>query len=855
MDKITFVQHIRNALSKTYHADGKVSSFPGAKTLTSVEKEVPFTVDGLREKHRLMQLFARKGFAMMKGPLTKILDRESRAGKSDRNASTRTMVLDFDGITIPGYETPEKMQREDLTKVSEIIVRQLPHCFWHSSYIVTASSSMGTKQGQLGLHMEFWLTNSINPKSLKHYLEHLNYTSTFFAEQLRLTEKQAALSYRIDLNLAENSRMIYIAPPVFQLPENNPFMNDKDRIVLVEKTEPMVNLTVELMQVKLEWNKLEAKKRYEALHLAATGVKPQQAKTKRLQLASGMTTVRTNPTEAVMTIVADYGDYVTFNVNNGDSAGYYVRKDEPEIVRNFKGEENFLFRQADAETYTWFMDHYLPAQEADKKKSTGNTDRRKVVPFAYINRSGDTVKYGFYDKDNNELLEMEATTLGSKIIDSWFTRNGAVPPESLPFVKEEFAPQDPRTIDINEDQGVGFINTFKPKPVFFSKLELPAEATNADMSCIEKMKIVAPTIYDLLQHITCGGKEFPYFVNWLAAIFQTREKMRTAWVIHGVQGTGKGSLTDKVLKPILDQAIKIMNVKTLSEQYNAWLADSLIVTVEEFKNANADHAGQMNNRLKEYITEYYVPVRVMRKDFLSCKNYVNFIFFSNEYDAVYIEDTDRRFNVCPRQEISILQRYPDWKKRVEKDVPKEVEHFVRFMMLFKVDMQAATTALDNKAKQKMQESSRRTQDSFVNAIRTGDLDYFVEVLEIPTPLQDGEQVRAAKNAVKVIIRDHVEGQTVSVTNSELRSMYGALVGRTGSAKKFGKMMTRLGLESRRVYQYKSQSRGVEVKWQLNEVDRQRLMQQHGIEKLIVQDQVNSMDQFIAPDCEKQHDQN
>ncbi len=478
-----------------------------------------------------------------------------------------------------------------------------------------------------------------------------------------------------------------------------------------------------------------------------------------------------------------------------------------------------------------------------------------MAPFAYINRTGDTVKYGFYDKEKNQLHDMETTTLGAKVIDSWFTRNGAVPPDTLPFVKEEFAPQDPRTIDINEDQGIGFINTFKPNPVFFSQTTIPEGAIGADMSSIHKMKIVAPTIYDLIQHMTCGGEEFAYFINWLAAIFQKREKMRTAWVIHGVQGTGKGSLTDKVLKPILNNAVRVMNVKTLSEQYNAWLSDSLLVTVEEFKNSHADNAGQMNNRLKEYITEYYVPIRVMRKDFIDCKNYVNFIFFSNEFDAVYIEDTDRRFNVCPRQEISIMQRYPDWKKRVEKDVPKEVEGFVRFMMEFKVDMKAATTALENDAKRRMQESSRRTQDSFVNAIRTGDLEYFVEVLEIPTPLHDGEQVRAAKNAVKVIIRDHKEGETVSVTNSDMRSLYGALVGRTGSAKKFGKMLTRLGLESQRVYQYKGQSRGIEVKWNLNEVDRKRLMQQHKIEKLVVKQHVNSMEEFIPTDCDKQHDQN
>lgn len=845
-DKLTFVQHVRNPLSKTYHADGKVSAFPGAKTLSSVEKEVPFTAEGLQAKHRLMHLFAKKGFAVMKGPLTKILEKESRAGKSDRDAPTKTIVLDFDGISIPGYEVPDQMDEEALKVISEMLVRHLPYCFQQSSYIATASSSMGVKKNRLGLHIEFWLADEINPKALKHYLEHLNYTAPFFANQLRLTEKQAALSYRVDINLAENSRMIYIAPPVFELPDQNPFKNNEDRIILVEKAEPTVNLTVELLQVKIEWNKQEAKKRFEALHLAATGVKPQKAKTKTLQLGSGVTIVRTNPTAAYMTMVADYEEYVTFNVNEGNSAGYYVRKDEPEIVRNFKGEENFLFSEADNDTYQWFMEEYLPAQEAAEKKSTGDTSPLKTVPFAYISRLEDTVKYGYYDKKKNELIDMLPTSLGSKVLEAWFEDRGAIMPERLPFVIETFAPMDERTIDIPNE----FINTFRPNSIFWSKKRIPEEAKGADMDTIAKMKLIAPTIYDLIQHMTCGGEEFPYFVNWLAAVFQKREKLRTAWVIHGVQGTGKGSLTDAVLKPILDRAVRTMNVKTLSEQFNAWLKDSLLVMVEEFKNSHAEHAGQMNNRLKEYITEYHIPIRVMRKDLIDVKNYANFIFFSNEHDAVYIEDSDRRFNVCPRQEITIMQRYPDWKKRIEKDAPKELEAFVRFMMEFKVDMDAATTALDNDAKRKMQESSRRSQDSFVNALRTGNLDYFAEVLEMPMQLQGGEELNASKNALKVLIRDHVEGEPMPVTNSELRSLYGALVGRTGSAKKFGKMLTRLGLQTKKIYRHGIQSRGIEVLWKLNEVDRQRLMQQHKIDVAVVNQHVNNMEEFV-PTSERQ----
>ncbi len=848
MDKLTFVQHVSKSLSKIYHADGKVSSFPGAKTLTSVEKEVPVTREGLKEKLRLMRLFAKKGFAMMKGPFTKELQKESRRGLSDRDAPTRTIILDFDGIEIPGYEAPEQMGEKQLKQIAEMLVNKLPLCFHQSSYIATASSSMGVKRKKLGLHVEFWLTDAIAPKALKQYLEHLNFTSPFFTEQLRLTDKQAALSYRIDINLAENSRMVYIAPPNFELVDKNPFKDNKDRIILVEKDEPAVNLTLELLQVKSEWTSNTAKEKYETLYFATNGVKPKKAKLKRIQLASGITDVRLNPNAAIMTMAGDYGDYCSFNVNDGDSGAYFVRKSEPEIVRNFKGEENFLFKEADKETYDWFVDEYLATQEEETaKKSTGGTDLQKKVPFAYISRSEDTVKYGYYCQKSNELEKIYPTKLGSKVLEDWFSKHGKLIPEQLPFVEEIFAPQDRRTVDLDND----FINLFRPNPVFWSEANIPEEAVGADMDSIQKLKLVAPTIYDLIQHMTCGGEEFPRFINWLAAVFQKRNKMLTAWVIHGVQGTGKGSLTDKVLKPIFDRAVKTMNVKTLSEQYNAWLKDSLLVTVEEFKNAHADHAGQMNNRLKEYITEYHIPIRAMRRDHIDVKNYANFIFFSNEHDAVYIEDSDRRFNVCPRQEIKIMQRYPDWKKRVEKDIPKELEGFVRFMQEFRVDMDAATTALENAAKKEMQESSRRSQDSFVHAIRTGDLSYFTEVLEVPMGIQGAEDLRGSKNAIKTMLRDYKHGEETAIFNYEMRAFYNVLIGNTGSTKKFGKMLSRLGLNTTKPTRNGMQNRGVKVVWRINDLDRQRLITQHKIDKEIINAHTNSMEEFVPPSEKEQ----
>ncbi len=823
MDRLTFIQHIKNPLSKTFHADGTVDSYPPAKLLNSVEKEVEFTQEGLVEKHRLLTLFAKKGFALMKGPLTQILNSESRAGKSDRDAKTRTVVFDFDDITLTGVDVPKTFDSDSLRRITEYVVQKLPGCFHDASYIAHASSSMGTKKHKtVSLHLEFWTVEEIIPAKLKDYLFWLNFDLPFFSEQIKLSASGGALSYRLDPCLADNSRVIFIAPPKFEKKKQNPFKKDADRILLVQKQTPTVNLTTQLLQAQPEKVKQLVEKRLREQYELETGSKWVKPKTKSITLASGRVQLQTNPRRLHMSMYADHGDYCSFNVGTGDSHGYLVNKQEPLIVRNLKGEPNFLFQEADPDTYDWFVNEYLEAEKSEKKSSTGNTDPR-VIPYAYISREQDSLKYGWYAKETNELIDILPTRMKTEL-ENWFSQNGALMPEQLPYHSERFDPTDKRTVDLDNN----FINTFRPSPIFGTTAELPEGAKGADMNSIQKMKLVAPTIYDLLQHVTCGGEEFPYFVNWLAGVFQKKDKMRTAWVLHGVQGTGKGSLIDGILRPIFQKAARSMNLSVLTEKYNQWLAESLLVMVDEFKSADAMNSDHLNNTIKEYISEPYVPIRAMQRNHSEPRNFANFIFCSNQHDAVYIEDSDRRFNVCRRQEITIMQRYPDWKKRVEKDIPKELELFCAFMQDFKVDMGAACTALENEAKENMRENSRRSQETFANALREGDLLYFAEILNIDPQISNHSEVNTAKNYVKAWVRDYKEGDETKIFNGELRAVYAALIGFTGSEEKFGKLMRHYGIIGTRFRRDKKPGRGIRVKWKINDIERQQLIDYHQI---------------------------
>jgi phage/plasmid-associated DNA primase len=59
-----------------------------------------------------------------------------------------------------------------------------------------------------------------------------------------------------------------------------------------------------------------------------------------------------------------------------------------------------------------------------------------------------------------------------------------------------------------------------------------------------------PVIYKLLSNLIPVQIERDYFLNWLAAILQTRNKMMTSFVFVGEQGSGKGVTLEHIIRPL-----------------------------------------------------------------------------------------------------------------------------------------------------------------------------------------------------------------------------------------------------------------------------------------------------------------
>lgn len=176
------------------------------------------------------------------------------------------------------------------------------------------------------------------------------------------------------------------------------------------------------------------------------------------------------------------------------------------------------------------------------------------------------------------------------------------------------------------------------------------------------------TIYRLLLHLVDYDQSgLEYLLDWLAAPLQSlhagRGAMRTlsAVVLHGVQGTGKGFLTE-ILREVYGDYLLTIGQGNLEDAFEPAKMTKLLFLVanEVTSTTNRDEATM--NRLKAWVTEDYIPIRRMMQAGDEARVHFNMLFTSNADRPVRLEPSDRRYSVwiqdhkLPASIIDELQR-------------------------------------------------------------------------------------------------------------------------------------------------------------------------------------------------------
>lgn len=655
-------------LTKTFKlVDGTLEKVGHPRVVEYVSHEEAWAT--IEDLYALLTKHADLGHCFLKGNLNRQLVNESRAGTTDANAPTRLAVLDLDGVK--GVKNVDGLLR--MLDAADV------------DHVVQYSSSMGVVPDRgLSAHVFMLLAREYPPALLKQWLMHLNLTVPVLRNNLGMTRTNNALRWTLDVTTCQNDKLIYIAPPLLGDGVEDGFVGD--RIQLVRRKKRSFELPDKLPSA--EANKVAAEAALNELREKA-GL-PRRAKVS--YKTSGPIEYMAKPDQAIVTGIKRERGFVYLNINGGDSWGYYHPDTNPEFIHNFKGEP--VFRTKDLVPDYWH-DVRKTSFEA-RKVQTG------LVYLAF--RDFRTAAYwnGTWDPEAKDLRIAEAR--GKEQLADFLKQHGQPVGDFVEDWDVRFAPNDPEIVNVEAKT----VNLFQPSEYMAAEHE--------------PVKEVPPAIRRLVLHAVGGDEEMlEHMMNTLAVIFQHRCRTETAWVLHGIEGTGKGLFLNKVLRPIF-KYVTSKRMRELDSQFNGYMERCLILWLDEMQLSALNNAADVvESDIKNYIVEPIISIRRMHMMPYEAPNHMNLIIPGNKDDVMVISPTDRRFNVAPYQATKF-----ETSDEELAQVEEELMGFAGYLATRRADRQVARTPRNNAAKQRMAHISLSSVDVVARAVLSGDLQFLWE---------------------------------------------------------------------------------------------------------------------------------
>lgn len=136
-------------------------------------------------------------------------------------------------------------------------------------------------------------------------------------------------------------------------------------------------------------------------------------------------------------------------------------------------------------------------------------------------------------------------------------------------------------------------------------------------------------------------KERHLVKRWIATLY-ARPEVRMIYALLLVsqeQGTGKSSLGNILANLVGFHNTSFPSESAIGETYNSWLAKRRLIVCNEIYSG---HSFKMFNKLKDLISEPTVTLREMYKNSTDMQNWAHFIMCSNSFNALKLDERDRR---------------------------------------------------------------------------------------------------------------------------------------------------------------------------------------------------------------------
>lgn len=714
------------------------------------------TVKNTHEFAEALRKHAKLGHCLMKGGFDRLLTDESRAGHSV-NETHEWVCFDFDKIDCP----------PTMDGALVAIGKYLPSVCKNTEAIIQLSSSCFNPQTKkLSAHIFMVLDKPLTTEQLSEWLTSLNFTEPLLSE-LRLSDSAIALSWPLDRSVAHPSKLLYITAPAcigFEPP-----IKAQGAIAHVPGAHPKLkvpyftNVPRETQHAQI--NALRTKISLPTREYLTSMHRDQE--------------ILREPGDCVIHGLRRSGaDFLRFNLNGGDSMGYFINLREPHLIGNFKGEP-YLYTVEANETFYKGLTKSLAAMPQQPRGSDG----MEVLAFYATNR-GSKIFVGTYDR-GKDILRVDQSADGAA--DSWLQQFGVPLQANLPHYDLVHDIQS----NIRYEEGYPVINLYARTD--FIKQYADLDRVLSLEGVLPRLEEECPVIYKTMKSMT-GDDERSLlgFINWFAYIFQTRKKTDTAWLLHGIQGTGKGKFLECVARPLLGQSntVQIL-MNSVDSRFNSMLEGKILCNIDECAMTRTRDKVESMSKLKNWITEPTIFINEKGIVEREVPSFINFIFTSNDLRPLVIESEDRRFHVARRQPVRLQYLINEY-ARLEQG--EELPQFAKTLGELIVDHVWVRNPDANEFKAQLFESTHSLVDRVGQAITEGDTQFFVE------GRPDDIQLQTSSSSTLLPIREYdalvhymISGHLNVLTRADLYVLFQVVV---NDSKHFPDNPT----EQKRIYQ-------------------------------------------------------
>ena len=324
-------------------------------------------------------------------------------------------------------------------------------------------------------------------------------------------------------------------------------------------------------------------------------------------------------------------------------------------------------------------------------------------PFAFIEAT--TSAYYYFNRG-----KLFAAT--KDILKETFKAFGSCLPDKFPILEFKFDVHDNLQIDLKKRT----FNLFRPTEYHLMERN--------DMDIIPEEHF--GEIQRLLKNLIPKKKERNYFLNWLAAILQTRKKLMTSFVFIGPQGGGKGVFLSHILKPLFgkNQTIQVED-EQLKSSFNGWIKNVAFIAFNEVAHDNRGR-NSLNSKIKSIITDPSITVNEKNIRTYQLDNNINCIFYSNEKVPLLVERSDRRFTIMETGGNLANKKWFEVPKSFDR-FKSELPNFAQYLWNYDINFKKANTPLENRMKKVLISAAQNRWEEFAHHLKNGDKEWFQEM--------------------------------------------------------------------------------------------------------------------------------